>query len=40
MTKPAGMAESGAIAGLCPITEANLGDGNRLGFQRADRFAG
>jgi formiminoglutamate deiminase len=26
-TETAGMASSGAVAGLCPITEANLGDG-------------
>ncbi|TIX98467.1 MAG: formimidoylglutamate deiminase, partial [Mesorhizobium sp.] len=26
-TETAAMAKSGAIAGLCPITEANLGDG-------------
>ncbi|MBB1251313.1 formimidoylglutamate deiminase [Rhizobium sp. G21] len=26
-TETAGMARSGAVAGLCPITEANLGDG-------------
>lgn len=26
-TETVGMAESGAVAGLCPVTEANLGDG-------------
>lgn len=31
-----GMAETGAIAGLCPITEANLGDGT---FPAPDFFA-
>ncbi|WP_313532335.1 formimidoylglutamate deiminase [Shinella sp.] len=31
-----GMAEAGAIAGLCPITEANLGDGT---FPAPDFFA-
>lgn len=31
-----GMAEAGAVAGLCPITEANLGDGT---FPAPDSFA-
>jgi formiminoglutamate deiminase len=38
----AGLARSGAVAGLCPITESNLGDGTfaAVEYERADgRFA-
>ena len=35
-TETRGMAEAGAIAGLCPVTEANLGDGT---FPAPDFFA-